>query len=75
MKITAVGDNVLRGTVQSILLVEVCGTDDVLRIVKLPIVLVPRLTLLGLHVCLLIISLIIFFFFFCLARSSRVGDF
>ena len=32
------------------------------------------LTLLGLHVCLLIISLIIFFFFFCLARSSRVGD-
>ena len=32
------------------------------------------LTLLGLHVCLLIISLIIFFIFFCLARSSRVGD-
>ena len=33
------------------------------------------LTLLGLHVCLLIISLIFFFFFFCLARSSRVGNF
>ena len=42
---------------------------------KLPFHLVMEsLTLLGLHVCLLIISLIIFFSFFCLARSSRVGD-
>ena len=43
MKITAVGNNVLRGTVQGILLVVVRGTDDALKTVKLPIVLVPGL--------------------------------
>ena len=44
-EIGATGDNVLRGTVQGILLVVVRGTDDVLRTVKLPIVLVPGLTM------------------------------
>ena len=43
MKITAAGNNVLRGTAQGILLVVVRGTDDGLRAVKLPIVLVPGL--------------------------------
>ena len=45
MEITATGDNVLRGTAQSILLliVVVRGTDDVLRTVKLPLVLLPGL--------------------------------
>ena len=43
MEITAVGDNVLRGTTQGVLLVVVRGTDDALRTVKLPIVLVPQL--------------------------------
>ena len=41
MERTVAGDNVLRGSVQGIFLVVVRGTDDVLRIVKLPIVLVP----------------------------------
>ena len=40
MEIRAAGDNVLRGTAQGILLVVVRGTDEVLRTVKLPIVLV-----------------------------------
>ena len=43
MEITAAGDSVLRGTAQSILLVVVPGTDDILRTVKLSIVLVPAL--------------------------------
>ena len=43
MEITAAGDNVLRGTAQGILLVVVCGTNNVLRTVKLPVVLVPGL--------------------------------
>ena len=43
MEIRAAGDNVLRGTAQGILPVIVCGTDDVLRTVKLPIVLEPGL--------------------------------
>ena len=41
MEITAAGDNVLRGTAQGILLVVVRGTDNVLRTVKLPMVLAP----------------------------------
>ena len=41
MEVRAAGDNVLRGTAQGILLVVVRVTDDVLRTVKLPIVLVP----------------------------------
>ena len=43
MKITAAGNNVVRGTAQSILLVVVRGTDNGLRTVTLPIVLVPGL--------------------------------
>ena len=43
IKITAAGNNMLSGTAQSILLVVVRGTDDALKIVKLPIVLVSRL--------------------------------
>ena len=44
MAITTAGNNMLRGTAQGILLVEVRGRDDGLRIVKLPIgVLVPGL--------------------------------
>ena len=43
MEIRATGDNMLRGTTQSILLVIVRGIDDVLRTVKLPIVLMPCL--------------------------------
>ena len=43
MEIRAAGDNVLRVTAQGILLVVVRGTDDVLRRVKLPIVLVRGL--------------------------------
>ena len=43
MEITAAGNNVLRGTAQGVLLVVVRGTDDALRTVKLPIVLVPEL--------------------------------
>ena len=42
MEITAAGDNVLRDNAQGILLIVVRGTDDVLRTVKLHIiVLVP----------------------------------
>ena len=41
MEITAAGDNVLSGTAQGILLVVVRATDDVLRTVKFPIVVVP----------------------------------
>ena len=41
MEIRAAGGNVLLGTAQDILLVVVRGTDDILRKVKLPIVLVP----------------------------------
>ena len=43
MNVTTVRNNVLRGTAQGILLVVVRGTDDGLRTVRLPIVLVPRL--------------------------------
>ena len=45
IEITATGNDVLRGTAQGILLllVEVGGTDDVLKTVKLPFVLVPGL--------------------------------
>ena len=43
MEVRAAWDNVLRGTTQGILLVVVRGTDDVLRTVTLPIVLVPDL--------------------------------
>ena len=43
MNITATGNNVLRGTAQGIVLIVVRGTDDALRRVKLPIVLVPGL--------------------------------
>ena len=43
MEITAAGNKVLRGTARRILLVVVRGTDDALRTVKLPIVLVPGL--------------------------------
>ena len=43
MKITAAGNNVLRGTAQGILLVVVRGTDDGLMTVKQPIVLVRGL--------------------------------
>ena len=43
MKITTAGNNVLRGTAQGILLAVVRGTDDALRTVKLPTVLVPGL--------------------------------
>ena len=43
MEIRAAGDNVLHGIAQGILLLVVCGTDGVLRNVKLPIVLVPSL--------------------------------
>ena len=43
MEIPVAGDNVLRGSTQGIVLVVVRGTDDVLRTVKLPIVLVPGL--------------------------------
>ena len=43
IEITAAGNNVLRGTAQGILLVVVRGTDDALRTVKLPKVLVPGL--------------------------------
>ena len=39
----AAGNNVLHGTVQGIVLVVVLGTNDVLRTVKLPIMLVPGL--------------------------------
>ena len=41
MKIRATGDNVLRGPAQGILLGVVRSTDDVLRTVKLTIVLLP----------------------------------
>ena len=41
MEIRAAVDNVLRGTAQGILTVVVRGTDDVLRTVIMPIVLVP----------------------------------
>ena len=43
MEIRAVRDNVLHGTTQGISLVVVRSTDDVLRTVKLPILLVPGL--------------------------------
>ena len=43
MKIRPAGDNVLHGTAQGILLIVVRGTNDVLRTVKFPIVLVPDL--------------------------------
>ena len=43
MEIRAAGDNMLYVTAQGILLVVVGGTDDVLRKVELPIVLVPGL--------------------------------
>ena len=43
MEITAVGNNVVRGTVQGILLVVVRGTDDASRTVKLPIVPISEL--------------------------------
>ena len=43
MVITTTGNNVLRGTAQGILLVVFRGTDDGLRTVQLPIVLVPGL--------------------------------
>ena len=39
----AAGDNVLRGTAQGIPLAVVRGSDDVLKAVKLPIVVVPGL--------------------------------
>ena len=42
-KIRVAGDNVLRGTEQGMLLVLVRGTDDILKTVILPIVLVPGL--------------------------------
>ena len=41
MNIRVAGDNVLLGTVQVIKLVVVRGTENILRTVKLPIVLVP----------------------------------
>ena len=41
MQVRAAGDNVLRGTSRGILLVVVHGTDDVLRKLKLPILVVP----------------------------------
>ena len=41
MEVRSAGDNVFRGTTQGILLVVVCGTDDVLGTVNVPIVLVP----------------------------------
>ena len=37
MEITVVGDNLLRGTAEGVLLVAVRGTYDVLRTAKLPI--------------------------------------
>ena len=43
MEIRVAGDNVLRGTAQGILKVIVRGTDEVLRTVKLSMVLVPDL--------------------------------
>ena len=43
IKITAAGNNVLRGAAQGILLVVVRGTDDGVRTVQLPVVLVPGL--------------------------------
>ena len=43
MEIRAARDNVLRGTEQGILLVVVRSTDDVLKTVKLAIMLVPGL--------------------------------
>ena len=43
MEIRAAGDNVLRCTVQDILLVVIRATDGVLRTVKLLIILVPDL--------------------------------
>ena len=43
MEIRAAGDNVSRGTTQGILMVVVRGNDNVLRTIKLPIVLVHRL--------------------------------
>ena len=43
MKVRAAGNNLLRGTAQIILIVVVRGTDDILRTVKLLIVLVPGL--------------------------------
>ena len=43
MGMRAAGDNVLQVTAQSILLVVVRGTEDILRMVKLPIVIVPGL--------------------------------
>ena len=41
MNIRVAGDNVLLGTVQVIKLIVVRGTENILRTVKLPIVLVP----------------------------------
>ena len=43
MEIIVAGDNTLYDTAQGILLVVVRGTDDVMKKVKLPIVLVPSL--------------------------------
>ena len=43
MEIRSAGDNVLRGTAQGIFLVVVRSTDDVLRTVKLSIILGPGL--------------------------------
>ena len=43
VEVRAAGDNVLRGTAQGILLVVVRGTDDVLRTVRLFVVLVRGL--------------------------------
>ena len=43
MEIRIAGDSVLHGTAQGILLLVVRGTDDILRIVKWPAVLVPGL--------------------------------
>ena len=43
MKIRAAGNNVSHDTAKGILLVVVRGTDDILKTVKLPIVLVPGL--------------------------------
>ena len=43
MEIREIGDNILLGIAQGILLVVVRGTDNVLRTVKLPIVLVTGL--------------------------------
>ena len=43
MEIRAAGGNILHGTAQGVLVVVICGTDGVLRKVKLTLVLVPSL--------------------------------